>query len=173
MVTGTSVSTDTTKGSTRKWASASPPVTPLRRSATRVAARRRRCISRFASQDAPSTQNRGSRAPRLKPKGTRNANCINVLRAFFSDGPTDVLRKLHGALRAAGPIAAAARGIDQPVRKYRQAAVEQRPQHESGSVRAGAAGDRATRRPSRKERRGRRAALLLARRRTGLSILAA
>ena len=40
----------------------------------------------------------------------------------------DDLRRLHGAVRAAGALAAAARGLREPVRQHRQAAVEQRGQ---------------------------------------------
>ena len=114
---------------------------------------------------ARSTPGRGSRAPRPKGrKGQKRQLHQRLTTPIGRWSAVDVLRNLHGAVRAAGALAAAARGGAVPVRQHRQAAVVERGEHQPGPVRAGAAGDRAARRPPTNERR-RRPALRAARRR--------
>ena len=81
----------------------------------------------------------------------KNANCINAMQTDIRRwSRVDDLRKLHGAVRAAGALAVAAGRLGEPVRQQRQAPVEQRGQHQPRPVRAGAPGHRAHRGPASK-----------------------
>ena len=86
---------------TRKWASASPPATPI---AT---------VGDFGGRSTPALYFEIRKAGRpidpqalvqerraLSPKGPETPTASTSYGAPFSDGPIDVLRKLHGAIRS-------------------------------------------------------------------------